>query len=68
MDRKYSSHPIAFVWLLYTGNLYYTHAANFSLYQVLLESIKEYERHFKVYTIELPRGENAEKFMFRSKV
>lgn len=65
--KKYSSYLIAFVCLLYTGNLCYTHAVNFSLYQVLLESIKEYERHFKVYTIELLRVEYAEKFMLRSR-
>lgn len=67
MGRRYSSYSIAFVWLLYTGNLCYTHEVKFSLYQVLLESIKEYERHFKVYTIELLRGEYAEKFMLRSR-
>lgn len=67
MGRRYSSYSIAFVWLLYTGNLCYTHAVKFSLYQVLLESIKEYERHFKVYTIELLRGEYAEKLMLRSR-
>lgn len=67
MGRRYSSYSIAFVWLLYTDNLCYTHEVKFSLYQVLLESIKEYERHFKVYTIELLRGEYAEKFMLRSR-